>query len=107
MQRILRSRAWFKVSRNPLSAVGLAIVLAIVISAAFAPWVTPYPLHAGAFVDIVNAGKPPSAAHLFGTDTVGRDIFTRVLSGARMLIQLVTSSVLPPRQISENANVAL
>ena len=88
MQRILRSRAWFKFSRNPLSAVGLAIVLAIVISAAFAPWVTPYPLHAGAFVDIVNAGKPPSAAHLFGTDTVGRDIFTRTIFAFRLSLFL-------------------
>ena len=96
--RILRSRAWRKFSRNPLSVVGLAIVAAILFAAAFAPWITPYPHHAGAFVDIVNAGKPPGAAHWFGTDTVGRDIFTRVIFAFRLslFLAIVVLSITVP-----------
>jgi peptide/nickel transport system permease protein len=88
MRRIIRSHAWYKFSRNPLSAVGLVIVFAIVIGAALAPWITPYPLHAGAFVDIANAGKAPSFAHPFGTDTVGRDILTRTIFAFRLSLFL-------------------
>lgn len=98
MRSIRRSRAWYKFSRNPLSVIGLAIVGAILFGAAFAPWITPYPSHAGTFVDIVNAGKPPSAKHLFGTDTVGRDIFTRVVFAFRisLFLAVVVLSITVP-----------
>jgi peptide/nickel transport system permease protein len=98
MKHRRRSRAWYKFSRNPLSVVGLVIVGAILFGATFAPWVTPYPRHAGAFVDIVNAGKPPGAGHYFGTDTVGRDVFTRTVFAFRMslLLAVVVLSITVP-----------
>jgi len=93
-----RSRALYKFGRNPLSLVGLFIVGAILAGALLAPWITPYPAHSGGFVDIVNAGKPPSAAHLFGTDTVGRDVLTRTIYAYRMslLLAVVVLSITVP-----------
>src|SRR5262249_19862720 len=93
-----RPRALYKFGRNPLSMVGLFIVGAIVLGALLAPWITPYPAHSGGFVDIVNAGKPPSAVHLFGTDTVGRDVLTRTIYAYRMslLLAVVVLSITVP-----------
>ena len=73
------NKAWYKFSRNWLSILGLAMVLAIMFLAIFAPYVTPYPQHAGKFVDFKSASQPPSRTHLMGTDIIGRDILTRVV----------------------------
>lgn len=77
------SKAWFRFSRNKLSVVGLAMVLSVVLAAVFAKQIVPYPDHIGAFVDFANASQAPSAAHWFGTDTAGRDIFSRVIFAYR------------------------
>ncbi len=76
-------RSWYKFSRNILSVVGIVTVLVLVLLAVFAPYVTPYPRHAGAFVDFAHAKQPPSAQYVFGTDQIGRDIFTRIIFGLR------------------------
>jgi peptide/nickel transport system permease protein len=76
-------RSWYKFSRNPLSVVGIAMVIILVLLAIFAPYVTPYPKHAGAFTDFAHAKLPPSWQHLFGTDQIGRDILTRSIFGLR------------------------
>lgn len=67
--------------RNPLVVVGLAIFLAWVFISVSAPWIAPYdPLKQ----DIVARLQPPSAEHWFGTDQLGRDVFSRVLYGGRL-----------------------
>jgi peptide/nickel transport system permease protein len=73
-----RSR-WLR--RYGLASVGAAIILAWLLAALLAPWVTPYDPNA-----VNTAGRllPPSAAHWFGTDAIGRDAFTRVIFGARV-----------------------
>src|SRR5512143_1638067 len=76
-------RSWYKFSRNPLSVVGIVMVVVLVVLAIFAPYVTPYPKHAGAFTDFAHAKLPPSWQHLFGTDQIGRDILTRSIFGLR------------------------
>jgi peptide/nickel transport system permease protein len=76
-------RAWYKFSRNPLSIIGASTVLVVTLLAVFAPLVTPYPEHVKPFVDFDNASLPPSLAHLFGTDEIGRDILSRVIFGFR------------------------
>ena len=76
-------RGWYKFSRNSLSSVGLAIVILSVLLAAFAPWVTPFPEHAGPVVDILNASHAPNGVNFFGTDLVGRDILSRVVFAFR------------------------
>lgn len=73
------NKAWYKYSRNWLSILGLVMVLTIVFLAIFAPYVTPYPQHAGKFVDFKSAAQPPSWTYLMGTDIFGRDILTRVI----------------------------
>ena len=82
-------RAWFKFSSNPLSVVGAATVLAVVLLAVFAPFVTPYPDHATKpFTDFANASQPPSLKHLFGTDEIGRDVFSRSIFGFRFSLTM-------------------
>jgi peptide/nickel transport system permease protein len=69
---------------NPLIATGGAIALLIVLIAVVAPLVVPYPADAGAATHPEMALQAPSAQHLFGTDQVGRDLFSRVLAGTRV-----------------------
>jgi peptide/nickel transport system permease protein len=82
-----------------LSIVGIATVLLLILLAIFAPYVTPYPKHAGAFTDFAHAKLPPSWQHLFGTDQIGRDILTRVVFGLRSSLLMgvvVLALVVPP-----------
>lgn len=81
-------KAWFRFSRNKLSVVGLVIVLLVILSAVFAPYITPYPEHSGSYVDLMNANQAPSSAHIFGTDTVGRDVFTRIVFSFRGALKM-------------------
>src|SRR5512136_741885 len=78
-----RGRLWYKFSRNPMAVVGLVAVVLLILLAIFAPWVTPYPKHAGPFVDFAHAKLAPNLQHLFGTDQIGRDILTRIIFGLR------------------------
>ena len=78
-----KSRNWYKFSKNPLSVLGLLIVILIVVMAVFANYLTPYPEHAGPFVDIPNKIKSPSSTYFFGTDKIGRDTFSRIIFGYR------------------------
>jgi peptide/nickel transport system permease protein len=79
---------WYRFSRNPTAVIGLVIVVVSILAAILAPHITPYPDHAGAFVDFRNRHQPPSWDHWFGTDNVGRDILTRVIFGLRVSLLL-------------------
>ncbi|MEH0075254.1 ABC transporter permease [Pannonibacter sp. Pt2] len=72
--------------RNPLTVVGLVIILALLLAAAFAPWIAPYDPLQG---ELTARLMPPSAAHWMGTDELGRDIFSRVIHGARITLFIV------------------
>lgn len=74
--------------KNPLFLIGLGFVVLLVIAAIFAPWITPYPDDAKFAIHFGSKLKPPSMDHYFGTDALGRDIFTRVVFGARMSIRI-------------------
>jgi len=76
-------RLIYKFSRNPLSLIGLFVVVLIVILAIFAPFIAPYPEHAGSFVDLASANIPPCREHWFGTDIVGRDVLSRTIFALR------------------------
>jgi len=69
---------------NPLIAVGGAISLLVLLVALAAPLLAPYPADAGSATHPEIALQAPSLQHLFGTDQVGRDVFSRVLYGARV-----------------------
>lgn len=77
---------------QPLGLIGLFIILGLLIVGAFADQVAPYDPLATQFDALV---QPPSAAHWFGTDGYGRDIFSRVLHGARPALLLgITTALL-------------
>ncbi|MFH5801908.1 ABC transporter permease [Haladaptatus sp. CMAA 1911] len=88
-RRELWRRAWKRFVSRPMSVIGLAIIILVVLSAIFAPVIAPYPQHAGKFTDFANTLQPPSVAHPFGTDHVGRDVLTRVLFGYRLSLMMV------------------
>ena len=79
---------WYNFRSNKLSMVGLAIVVISLIFAIFAPYVAPFPEHAGAYVDLANAGVAPNATFWFGTDVTGRDILSRVIFGFRGALKM-------------------
>lgn len=74
--------------KNPLFIAGLVVVLGLIAAALFAPWITPFPDDAKHGINFATKLKPPSMTHLFGTDALGRDIFTRVVFGARMTLKI-------------------
>ena len=69
---------------SPLITAGGAVALLIVLVALVAPLLAPFPGDAGSATNPVAALQAPSLHHLFGTDQVGRDVFSRVLYGARV-----------------------
>jgi peptide/nickel transport system permease protein len=78
--------AWLSFARNPLAMVGLAIVASLLLVAAFAPWLATYSPTAQILTDRL---QPPSAAHWLGTDELGRDIYSRIVFGARLTLYIV------------------
>jgi len=75
-------------STSRLALVGLAIVLVAVFAAVFGPWLVPFDPNAQ---DILQRLKPPmwegaEGLHLLGTDALGRDVFSRIIVGARVSI---------------------
>lgn len=76
---------------NRLAQGGLAIILGFLLVAALAPAVFPY--NPATDSDLLARLRPPTAAHPFGTDALGRDIFLRILHGARVSLSLGVGSV--------------
>ncbi len=94
----IMSRYWYHFSRNKLSVLGMSIVVLVILLAILAPYITPYPVHAGPFVDFINAGQPPGVKYWLGTDPIGRDIFTRIIfafRGALVMAIIVLAIAVP------------
>lgn len=72
-------------SRNKVALVGITIILLLIVVAILAPVLAPYDYQA---IDPINANQAPSREHFFGTDNLGRDIFSRILYGARYSLSL-------------------
>lgn len=71
---------------NPLALTGLLIVFLLLSTAAFAPWIAS---HDPLATDLAARLQPPSSAHWFGTDHLGRDIYSRVVYGSRVTLMIV------------------
>jgi peptide/nickel transport system permease protein len=78
------------IRRNPLAAIGVVFVLLFIICAIFAPWLAPQdPAH----IELSTRLSRPSWSQLFGSDELGRDIFSRVIYGARISMLVGTCVV--------------
>ncbi len=75
---------------HPRILVGLVLLLVLVVVALLAPWISP---HDPIAVDADNARLPPGPSHLFGTDELGRDVFSRVLWGGRISLPVAFVAV--------------
>ena len=75
------SEFWVRLWRNRLAISGLALVLGLFAVALLARWLAPYDPD---FIDLKQVLMPPSPAHLLGTDTLGRDVLSRIIFGARV-----------------------
>src|SRR3954468_6868398 len=74
-------QVWRTATFNPLAAVGIVFITMFVCFALFAPWIAPQD---PAAIDLPSRLMRPSAHHWFGTDELGRDIFSRIIFGARI-----------------------
>ena len=77
---------WLAFRRNPIAMTGLGIVVGLVACAALAPWLTGSD---GLAPALGNRLRAPSAAHWFGTDELGRDIYDRIVWGTRITLYIV------------------
>jgi peptide/nickel transport system permease protein len=77
---------WLAFTGNKLAMVGLGIVVALMLMALLAPLIA---THHPFAQDLANRLQPPSAAHWFGTDQYGRDIWSRVVYGSRLTLYIV------------------
>lgn len=72
--------------RNPMTLAGLIVISVLMIVALFAPWIASHdPLQQ----DLTRALQAPGAAHWFGTDEYGRDVFSRLVHGSRITLYIV------------------
>ena len=78
--------------KQPVGVAGLAVVILMIIMAVFAPWLTPYHPEYNDFASMLTA---PNGDYWMGTDQFGRDIFTRILYGARtaLVVGFVAASI--------------
>ena len=75
-------------ARNGSAMLGLAIVGLFLVIVVIGPWIVPFPEHAEGVVDLDMKLTAPNATFWFGTDEVGMDIFSRVVLGARVTLQI-------------------
>ena len=76
---------WRQFRRHKLALVSAAALLVLAALVILAPWIAPYPFDA---IDPTQFRKPPSPAHIMGTDDIGRDLFTRLLYGGRISLAI-------------------
>ena len=99
LKRELRSRvrewrlSFFLLWRNSLTRLAFIVVILLFLIAIFAPIIAPYPEHAGSVTNPAEMLKPPSAENLFGTDEQGRDVYSRVMFGARISLRAAIIAV--------------
>lgn len=82
---IARPSGWDKLKVNRLALIGVGIIVVMIILAIIGPMLSPY-TYAEQQLSAANQG--PSSAHWFGTDTLGRDLYTRVMYGARISLTI-------------------
>jgi peptide/nickel transport system permease protein len=81
---------WRRLRADRLGFVGLILVLVVVFCGVFGPYIVPFdPLK----INVPEKFQPPSLIHLFGTDNLGRDVFSRVIAGSRIALSVGISTI--------------
>jgi len=88
----LWSDAIRRLFKNKAAVAGAIVLVVLIVLAAFAPWIAPYPY---AYQNLDLGASPPSSTHLLGTDVLGRDLLSRILYGARisLLVGFIATTV--------------
>jgi peptide/nickel transport system permease protein len=86
-----KNRAWERFKRNKTALISLFIIVGLIVLALLAPLIAPFD---PTDQNLLNKLKPPSMKHWFGTDDLGRDLFSRVLYGARISLSVGIFAVL-------------
>ena len=94
--RSLGREAMRRLVRNPIALIGFALILLFVVVAVFAPWIAPYAPKDNSWLNQVRPGKypGPSSEHWLGIDPLGRDVFSRLVHGARQSLLIGVVSLL-------------
>ena len=90
VEQSTRVASWRLLLGNPVTAISALVLLVIVFVAMAAQWIAPYGVNK---IDVADALRPPSGAHWFGTDELGRDIFSRVLVATQASMLVAVASV--------------
>lgn len=80
-----------RLSKNSSAVIGFVVAVLLVLMAIFAPLIAPYPYDKQ---DLLHSRAAPSAEHIFGTDELGRDIFSRIVYGSRFSLSIGFLAVL-------------
>lgn len=91
VERVANRRSFSRIRSSTRTMLGFGIVVIVAVIAAAAPWIVRY---SPAFGDFSSMLTGPSRAHIFGTDSFGRDVFARVAYGYRVSILVALASVL-------------
>ena len=100
----LKVDVWRRYRKNKLAMLGLGIIVLLVLVAVFAEVIAPYDPEE--IPSPISARESPSWEHLFGTDAVGRDLFSRVVFGARVSLRVGIASVIIATVIGVAAGAA-
>jgi peptide/nickel transport system permease protein len=85
-----RVASWRLLLGNPVTMISAVVLLVIAFVAVTADWIAPHGVNK---IDVADALQPPRTAHWFGTDELGRDIFSRVLLATHASMQVAVASV--------------
>jgi peptide/nickel transport system permease protein len=85
-----RMSSWRLLVGNPVTVVSAIVLVVVAVVAATAQWITPFGVND---IDVPSALRPPSTAHWFGTDELGRDVFSRVLVAIQASMRVAVVSV--------------
>jgi peptide/nickel transport system permease protein len=85
--------SFYLLNKNALTRFAFILLLFLIMLALLAPWVIPYPDHITTGNDPGNSLQPPSGEHFFGTDELGRDLFSRVVYGTRISLSAAVVTV--------------
>lgn len=85
-----RVASWRLLMSNPVTAISAAVLIAVLVVAVSASWIAPYGIND---IDVPSALQGPGTAHWFGTDELGRDVFSRVLVAIAASLRVAVISV--------------